>query len=50
MPTRKIHVTTPRTMFIATDIAPADFGCVSRSARGINAATIAASALSPSNQ
>ena len=25
-----------------TDIAPVDFGCVSRSARGINAATIAA--------
>ena len=40
----------PRTMFTVTDIAPVDFGCVSRSARGINAATIAATAVSPSNQ
>src|SRR5204862_393211 len=50
MPTRKIHVTTPRTLFAAMDITPVDFGCVSRSARGINAATIAATAVSPSNQ
>src|SRR5436190_7513478 len=49
MPTRKIHVTMPRTRFRAADMALTDFGCVSRSARGIRAATIAARAVSPSN-